>query len=90
MDSFEFLTDYLHRFSEDTLHLVGLGLGLLGSIVANLVMVVIFIVVITPTGMLMRRLRQNYLDLRVDPSLKTYWISRSMEQSSTASLRNQF
>jgi len=33
MGSFEFLTDYLHRFSEDTLHLVGLGLGLLGSIV---------------------------------------------------------
>ncbi len=33
MDRLEFLTDYLHRFNEDTLHLVGLGLGLLGTLV---------------------------------------------------------
>ena len=33
MDRLEFLTDYLRGFSEDTLHLVGLGLGLLGTIV---------------------------------------------------------
>ena len=33
MDRLEFLTDFLNGFSEDTLHLVGLGLGLLGSIV---------------------------------------------------------
>jgi len=33
MDRLEFLTDYLHRFNEDTLHLVGIGLGMLGTLV---------------------------------------------------------
>jgi len=62
----------------------------LGSLVANLLMVLVFVIIVTPTGILMRRIRSNYLDLNTETSLQTYWISRESDPITATSLRNQY
>lgn len=61
---------------------------LLGAIVAPIVMGVIYLLVITPFGVVMRLLGKKPLDLALDPDAKTYWITR--EDDDQSSMRNQF
>ena len=54
-------------------------LGLfLGKIVSPLVMGVIFFLVVTPTGIIMRLMRKDLLNLKKNNS-KTYWIEKKMK-----------
>jgi hypothetical protein len=53
-------------------------------------MVLVFVIIVTPTGILMRRIRSNYLDLNTETSLQTYWISRESDPITATSLRNQY
>ena len=53
-----------------------LGL-LLGSIVAPIVMGIIFYLVITPTGFIMKMLGKDLLNKKYDIKKKSYWINRS-------------
>ena len=62
-------------------------LGLfLGKIVSPLVMGVIFFLVVTPTGIIMRLMRKDLLNLKKNNS-KTYWIEKKNENNS---MKNQF
>ena len=49
---------------------------LLGNIISPLVLGIIFFLVVLPTGLLMRILKKNFLGLKFDKNLKSYWINK--------------
>ena len=58
----------------------------LGRIVSPLVMAIIFFLVVTPIGLLMRILNKDLLNLKLNKS-KTYWIEQNEQKSK---MKNQF
>ena len=64
-------------------------LGLvLQRFVNPLVLALLFYLVVTPTGVMMRLFRRNLLGLRRDPDAASYWIHR--DAPAPASMKNQF
>jgi len=59
---------------------------ILGKIVSPIAMSVIFFLVVTPIGILMRILRKDLLNLKINDS-KSYWVEKSEPKSK---MRNQF
>ena len=59
---------------------------LLGSFIAPIVMGVIFFLVVTPTGLIMKLLRKDLLNLKKNKK-ETYWLDKD---NSNSSLKNQF
>ena len=69
-----------------------LGL-LLGRIVAPIVMLILFLVVFTPLGLIMRLFGKDPLKRKYDPRASTYWIRRGSGEGETppmGSMKNQF
>ena len=60
---------------------------LLGFIVAPIVMGVIFFLVITPTGFIMKMLGKDLLNKKYNNKIKTYWINR---EKSKSTMKQQF
>jgi hypothetical protein len=58
----------------------------LGKIISPLVMGIIFFFVVTPTGIIMRLLKKDLLNLKFN-SDKSYWIKKSEPKSN---MKNQF
>ena len=63
---------------------------LLGAIIAPLVMVVIFFLVVTPVGLIMRAVGKDPLRLKKDAQQCTYWADRKPEDNQYSSMKNQF
>ena len=59
---------------------------LLGNIIAPIVMSIVFFLVVTPTGLIMRFFRKDILKLKKN-SNDTYWINKD---NTNSSMRNQF
>ena len=59
---------------------------LLGKIISPIVMGLVFFLVLTPTGIIMRLLKKDLLKLKKN-KLNTYWINRSESKSD---MKNQF
>ena len=62
----------------------------LGRIVSPLVLGLIFFVVMTPLGLLMRLLRKDTLRLRGNPGAGSYWIVRQPPGPPGETMRDQF
>jgi len=60
---------------------------LLSSIVTPIVMAIIYIVVVIPTGVILRILGKDPLKQRLDRDLKSYWIER---EDPVGTMKNQF
>ena len=58
----------------------------LGKFVSPIIMGLVFFLVVTPTGIIMRLLKKDLLKLKKN-KLKTYWINRSESKSD---MKNQF
>ena len=58
----------------------------LGKIISPIVMIVIFFIVVTPIGLLMRMLGKDILNLKYNNN-KSYWIKKNDHQSK---MKNQF
>ena len=58
---------------------------LLGRVISPIVMSLVFFVVVTPTGLIMRLLRKDLLRLKKN-NKKSYWIERKAKSK----MRNQF
>ena len=70
------------------LNLVWFKFGiLLGSIIAPIVMGVVFFAVVTPTGLLMKLFRKDLLNCKLDKTKKSYWIKKENYKSS---MKDQF
>ena len=59
---------------------------LLGNIVAPIVMGIVYFLVVTPTGIIMRMFRKDLLNLKKN-NKNTYWIDKD---NSNSNLKNQF
>ena len=60
---------------------------LLGNIISPVVLGIIFFLVVLPTGLVMRLFKKNFLGLKFDKKLKSYWINKEKQLSS---MKNQF
>ena len=60
---------------------------LIGSIVAPIVMTLIYFVTVLPTGLIMRLLGKDLLKQKLDKNAKSYWIER---KEPMGSMKNQF
>ena len=58
----------------------------LGKIISPLIMAIIFFLVVTPTGLIMRILRKDILNLKYNQN-KSYWIEKEGPKSK---MKNQF
>lgn len=63
---------------------------LLGAVIAPLVMMIIFFLVVTPIGLLMRLFGKDPLRLKRTGNEKTYWIARARDANNPSSMKNQF
>ena len=63
---------------------------LLHNIVSPLALGILFFLVVTPTGLLMRLFGKDPLRLRFDPAADSYWIKRDPPGPAADSLKNQF
>jgi hypothetical protein len=59
----------------------------LGKIVSPLVMSIIFFLVVTPIGVIMRLLGKDILNLKLNKNKETYWIQKRGPESK---MKNQF
>ena len=60
---------------------------LLGSIIAPIIMALVYFLTVLPTGLIMRLLGKDLLKQELDKNAKSYWIERS---ESMGSMKNQF
>jgi hypothetical protein len=60
---------------------------LLGSIIAPIVMTLVYFITVLPTGLIMRLLGKDLLKQKLDKNAKSYWIERSEPMGS---MKNQF
>ena len=60
---------------------------LLGSIIAPVVMALVYIATVIPTGLIMRLLGKDLLKQKLDKNAKSYWIKRSEPMGT---MKNQF
>jgi Saxitoxin biosynthesis operon protein SxtJ len=66
-----------------------LGL-LMGKVVAPIALGILFFLVFTPMGMLMRLLGKDPLKLKRDEAASTYWVNREPPGPPPTSMTNQF
>ena len=59
---------------------------LLGSIVSPIIMGLIFFLIVTPTGLILKLFRKDVLNLKYNKS-KTYWLEKDKNKST---MKNQF
>ena len=73
------------------LNRVWLALGrLLHRVVSPIIMGLIFFLIVTPTGWIMRLCGQDLLSLKRRPELSSYWTKREATSPRPESLKNQF
>jgi hypothetical protein len=60
---------------------------LIGSIVAPIVMALVYFVTVVPTGLIMRLLGKDLLKPKLDKNAKSYWVKRTEPMGS---MKNQF
>jgi len=60
---------------------------LLGRIISPIIMALIFFLVVTPTGLIMRLLKKDILNLKYNKKSKSYWIEKNGPKSK---MKNQF
>ena len=60
---------------------------LLGRFVSPIIMGIVFFLVVTPTGFIMRAMGKNLLGLKKDNNKNTYWIKKKEYKTS---MKNQF
>ena len=51
---------------------------------------ILFFIVVTPTGLIMRLFRKRPLQLFFDKKSETYWINRKLDDQTIDSFKNQF
>ena len=63
---------------------------LLGRVVSPVVLGVIYLTTVVPTGLLVRLFGKDLLSLKIDKNLPSYWIERDPRGPAPDSLKDQF
>ena len=62
----------------------------IGYIMSRILLTLIFFLVFTPVGLLLRLLKKDPLDRQSDPSADSYWIKREERESNPTDAERQF
>ena len=60
---------------------------LLGAVIAPLVMMLVFFIVVTPIGLIMKLIGKDLLNNKINKNVKSYWIKR---KDPIGTMKNQF
>ena len=60
---------------------------LLGAVIAPLVMMLVFFIVVTPIGLIMKLIGKDLLNNKINKNMKSYWIKR---KDPIGTMKNQF
>ena len=63
---------------------------ILGWIMTRVILIIFFYLVITPTSLLTRLFKKDFLDLKIDKTSKSYWKKRDKRKSDTVDFERQF
>ena len=73
------------------LNILWLRFGLiLHKVISPIIMGLLFFVTVTPTGLIMRTLGKDILNLKIQKSAQTYWIKRDPPGPKPDTMKNQF
>ena len=73
------------------IHKIWMGFALiLGSIMTRVILSVLFYLVITPISLISRLSGKDFLDLKIDKSIVSYWIQREKIIFEKANYEKQF
>ena len=62
------------------LHIIWIKFGIfLGKIISPIVLAILFFVVVTPIGLLLKVFKKDILNLEINNTIKTYWIKRNFK-----------
>ena len=62
----------------------------LGFVMAHVILTLLFLLVITPIGLVARLCGQDFLSLKLDRAAKSYWIPQESKSKSAADYERQF
>ncbi|MEK7224692.1 MAG: SxtJ family membrane protein [Bacteroidota bacterium] len=62
----------------------------IGAIVTSIAMVVLFYFIFTPIAIVLRLLKKDVLNLRIEPKQKTYWLERPQKEFKKEDYERQF
>jgi hypothetical protein len=62
----------------------------LGFVMAHVILTLLFLLVITPMGLLARLAGQDFLSLKLDRAAKSYWLPRTPKSKKAADYERQF
>lgn len=62
----------------------------LGFVMAHVILTLLFLLVITPMGLVARLTGKDFLSLKLDRAAKSYWIPRPTKPKSAADYERQF
>lgn len=63
---------------------------LLGFVVSNVLLTLLFLLVITPIGLMARLCRKDFLRLQIRPEASTYWLPRDHAAQPKSNYERQF
>lgn len=73
------------------LHKIWMTLAILmGWVVTRLIMIILFYLVVTPIGLLMRLCGKDFLDVKSEKNVNSYWIPRKTIKCDKTKYENQF
>jgi hypothetical protein len=62
------------------LHIIWIKFGIfLGKIISPIVLAILFFVVVTPIGLLLKVFKKDILNLEINNTIKTYWVKRNFK-----------
>ena len=61
---------------------------ILGAVVAPIIMFIIYIIAVIPTGIILQILKKDVLRLKLDKNTASYWIAKDNKKKN--SMKNQF
>ena len=73
------------------LFFVWMAIGLvLGTIVTGIILTIVFIIAVTPIGVIMRLSGRDPMHRKLDPQAKSYWLPKSSPGTDTSRLEKYF
>ncbi len=63
---------------------------ILGWIMTRVILTILFYLVLTPVGLIAKLFRKDFLDLKLDTNVDTYWIKRESKKKEAIDYDRQF
>ncbi len=62
----------------------------LGFLMSHLILIVLFYIVMTPIGLMLKMFGKDVLDQRIDKKVNSYWVDRPLGMNTKESYENQY